>query len=354
MVRSLSTQDSTIPASDAGYILAVDDTPYSLRLLSEYLVREGYSVRSAPSGEVALRTAKAEPPWLILLDVTMPGLDGFQVCRVLKQDPDLRDVPVIFVSGLSDMQDKVKGFEIGAVDYVTKPFQPAELLARVRNHMELYRLRSHLEDMVEERTRSLKENEVRLKNNLLETITAVSDIVELRDPYTAGHQRRVASLVDALAGELGMAEEQKEGLRLAAVVHDIGKITVPSGILSKPKDLNEAEFAVIRQHPDFGCEILRTVDFAWPVADMVRQHHERLDGSGYPRGLCNNEIMLEARVLAVADVVEAMASHRPYRAALSIDATLEGIEGSRGSKLDADVVDATLRLFRDKGFAIGD
>ncbi|MDX9952204.1 MAG: response regulator, partial [Methylophilaceae bacterium] len=168
-------------AADTGYILAVDDTPASLRLLTDLLNGAGYTVRSAISGALALRAARLEPPQLILLDINMPDMDGFEVCRLLKEEPQLRDVPVIFVSALSETQEILKGFGVGAVDYVTKPFQRAELLARVRTHIDLYSLRNRLEEMVEVRTRSLRESETRMKRTLLEAVAAIAAMVELRD-----------------------------------------------------------------------------------------------------------------------------------------------------------------------------
>jgi response regulator RpfG family c-di-GMP phosphodiesterase len=225
--------------TDTNYILAVDDTPASLRLLTDILAAEGYLVRSAINGELALHAAIAQPPKLVLLDVNMPGMDGFEVCRRLKQEPVLRDVPIIFVSALTDMPDKLKGFEIGGVDYVTKPFQRDELLARVHTHLQLYDLSHHLEEMVEQRTRSLRESEERLKKTMLKSISAVATMVELRDPYTAGHQQRVAKIADAIAHTLDLPDSQIEGIILAAAVHDIGKISVPSEILSKPGRLSD-------------------------------------------------------------------------------------------------------------------
>jgi putative two-component system response regulator len=334
------------------YILAVDDTPASLRLLTDILSGEGYSVRSAINGELALKAAMAQPPQLILLDVNMPGMDGFEVCRRLKQEQKLHDVPVIFVSALSETPDKLKGFDIGGVDYVTKPFQREELLARVRTHLELYGLQNHLEEMVEARTRSLQESENRLQNNLLETVSAVAAMVELRDPYTAGHQKRVEHIADAIAHELNLPQDQIKGINLAAVIHDVGKIHVPSEILSKPGHLTDVEFSLIKQHPETGYDILKEIDFPWPIAEMVRQHHERLDGSGYPNGLKGDEILLEARILAVADVIEAMASHRPYRPGLGIESALEEIETNRGKLYDPLVSDAALTLFHEKGFQL--
>lgn len=336
--------------SEKGDILAVDDTPASLRLLTDLLTAEGYRVRSAINGELALHAAIAQPPELILLDVNMPGQDGFEVCRRLKVHERLNGVPVIFVSAMSEMPEKLKGFDLGAVDYVIKPFQREELLARVRTHLELYRLHNQLEEMVAARTESLRESELRLRKNLLETVSAMAAIVEMRDPYTAGHQRRVAQLASAIAHELGLQDTQIEGLNLACVVHDVGKINIPAEILSKPGRLIGPEFSLIRQHPEAGHEILKGIDFPWPIAQAVLQHHERLDGSGYPRGLRGNEILLEARIMAVADVIEAMASHRPYRPGLGLDAALAEIEAKHGTLFDPVVADAALRLFREKGY----
>jgi len=341
-----------IPLPNKGVILAVDDTPASLRLLTDILKAEGYEVRSAISGELALHAATVQPPELVLLDVSMPGLNGFEVCQRMKEQEQTRDVPVIFVSSMSDTQEKLKGFELGAVDYVTKPFQREELLARVHTHLELNRLRHRLEDMVEDRTRSLQISEMKLRANLLESISAIAATVEMRDPYTAGHQRRVAMLATAIAHELGLSQHQIEGLHLAAVVHDVGKIKIPAEILSKPGRLTELEFELIKQHPQDGYEIVKEVDFPWPIAQFVRQHHERLDGSGYPDGMKGEEILLEARIIAVADVIEAMASHRPYRPGLGIEAALTEISAKRDTMFDAAVVDAALRLFREKHYQL--
>lgn len=337
---------------DQGTILAVDDTPASLKLLTDILKDEGYEVRSAINGELALRSARGNPPELVLLDIRMPEMDGFEVCRRLKAQPETSHVPVIFVSALTDTDEKVKGFELGAVDFVTKPYQREELLARVRTHLEVDRLRNHLEDMVEARTRSLLESQEHLRKTLLDIITAMSATVELRDPYTAGHQRRVAHLASAIARDMKMPEEQIEGLNLACLVHDFGKIKVPSEILTKPGHLDDLEFSLIKQHCQIGYEILKPLDFPWPIAQIVLQHHERLDGTGYPHGLKDGEILLEAKVLGVADVVEAMVSHRPYRAALGVDAALEEITRYRSVRFDAAVVDACVKLFREQGYSL--
>jgi GAF domain-containing protein len=199
---------------------------------------------------------------------------------------------------------------------------------------------------------ALSENQAKLRRGLEATIEAIAATVEARDPYTAGHQRRVASLACALGKEMGLAESMQQGLHFGALIHDLGKIQVPAEILSKPTRLTKLEFDLIKTHPQAGYDIVKGIDFPWPVAQMVHQHHERVDGSGYPQGLRGDAITLEARILAVADVVEAMASHRPYRPGLGLDAALREIEAKRGQWFDAAVVDACLRLFREQGFSL--
>ena len=333
---------------DKGSILAVDDTPASLKLLTDILKAEGYKVRSAISGELALRAAASHPPGLVLLDINMPGMNGFEVCQRLKELPETRDAPVIFISALSETVEKVKGFQLGAVDYVTKPYHREELLARVRTHLELSCLRHHLERVVEERTAELRASEKKVRASLLDSIAIVAATAEMRDPYTAGHQRRAAEIAAAIAREMQLPEDQIEGLYLAGVVHDVGKIRIPLEILSKPSKLNELEFSLIKDHASSGHDILKAVEFPWPVAEIVWQHHERLDGSGYPRGLKGDQILLEARILAVADVVEAIMSDRPYRAGLGIDAALGEISLERGKAFCGEAVDACVRLFREQ------
>lgn len=192
----------------------------------------------------------------------------------------------------------------------------------------------------------------KLEHSLDHAVTAIAATVEMRDPYTAGHQRRVAKLAAAIAVEMGVVEDHVKGLHMASVVHDIGKIHVPAEILSSPAKLSDAEFEIIKTHPKIGWEILKGIDFPWPVAEMVYQHHEKLDGSGYPRGLKGEEILLEARILTVADVVEAMTSHRPYRPGFGVFPALQEISRQKGKLYDAAVVEACLRIFMDKNYEL--
>lgn len=248
-----------------------------------------------------------------------------------------------------------------------------DITERKRVDEKLRRAHKELEERVQERTaelrkanealqieiterkhaeEALKESYEKLRRALEGTIHALASTVEKRDPYTASHQQRVTSLACAIATEMGLSEEKIDGIRMVGVIHDLGKIYVPAEILSKPGQLNEVEFKMIRSHAKVGYDILKKVEFPWPIAQVIAQHHERMDGSGYPLGLSGENILLEARVIGVADVLEAIASHRPYRPALGIDKALEEISQKKGTLYDPEVVDACLKLFTVKGFNI--
>ena len=217
--------------------------------------------------------------------------------------------------------------------------RPVEILAIARDISERKKAQEEARQSIEKLIRAMEH-----------AIQAMTIVVEMRDPHTAGHQQRATQLACAIAREIGLSEEQISGLRLAGLIHDIGKVRVPAEILMNPDGLSEPEFMMIKAHPRLGYEILKTIDFPWPVAQIVLQHHERMDGSGYPSGLSGEDIVMEARILAVADVVDAMASHRPYRPALGMSKALDEISQNRGVLYDSRVVDACLTLFRDKNF----
>ncbi|MDY6879359.1 MAG: HD domain-containing phosphohydrolase [Desulfatiglans sp.] len=208
---------------------------------------------------------------------------------------------------------------------------------------------------ISERKKTEKELEssmLQIKMALEGSIQAIARTVETRDPYTAGHQQRVADLATAIAREMKLTEETVTGIRMAGVIHDLGKVAIPTGILNKPGQISQIEFELIKTHSQVGYDILESIEFPWPIAQIVLQHHERIDGSGYPFGLSDDEILLEAKILGVADVVEAVSSHRPYRPALGIDKALEEIVRNRGRLYNPEVVDACLRLFKEKGFRL--
>jgi putative two-component system response regulator len=339
-------------------ILLVDDTVPNLKILDAVLSPRGYRTVTAVNGQEALAAVASEHPDLILCDIVMPVMDGYEFCRRLRDDPATRLLPLIMMTA-SGEQEKIRAIEAGADDFVVKPFNQAELLARVRSLLrvkdyqdqiqtqatELAVLNQTLEQRVAERTQQLE-------HVLDGTVQAVALTVEMRDPYTAGHQRRVSQLAAAIARQMDLSPQQVQGILISGTLHDIGKIATPAEILSKPGKISEHEFAIIKTHPAIGYEILRGIEFPWPVATAVHQHHERLDGSGYPLGLAGQDILLESRILSVADVVEAISSHRPYRPSLGIDVARAEITKYRGTIYDAAVVDACLMLLAQDDFRL--
>ncbi len=274
---------------------------------------------------------------------------------------DIRKIPSVKKAGISSLFNKLlKGEKISKETFFESIYGKRTYISlRGAPIFEGKKFKGAIitvEDITEKRRteEELKKSLAKLRKSLIDTADALSAAVESRDPYTAGHQRRVTQLACAIAREMGLPEEQIEGLKIAGLLHDIGKISIPSEILSKPAKLNEIEFELMKSHPSVGYEILKKIDFPWPVAEIVLQHHERLNGSGYPQGLKGDDILLEARILGVADVVEAMSSHRPYRPALGIDKALEEISKNKGILYDPQVVEACLKLFSEKKFKFAD
>ena len=505
------------------FILCVDDEEANRKLLEKLLVPRGYGVVSAADGKEALLKIKSQAIDLVLLDIIMPGMNGFEVCRQIKEDQKLRNIPVIMITASILKQDRIRGIEAGAEEFLSKPFDLEEVLARIKMLLkmkaldderkraedqreaalaELQKSHDELDRRVRERTAELAQANETLQADIIEreqaeekllesktifeavveniplmiflkeatdlrfvifnrageellghdrkdllgknnldlfppeqaahfmakdrevlngkavmldipeepiqtakkgerllhtrkvcirssdgatkfllgisediterkqaekkledtleslkkavstTIQVLVSAVESRDPYTAGHQLRVADLARAIATEMELPQDTIEGIRMAGFIHDIGKLSIPAEILSKPTKLTEIELSLIKEHSQKGYEMLKDVESSWPLAEIVHQHHERMDGSGYPRNLKGDDILIEARILIVADVVEAIASHRPYRPGLGIDKALEEIEKNSGTFYDKTVVDACLRLFREKGFKL--
>ncbi|MBF0226014.1 MAG: response regulator [Desulfobacterales bacterium] len=347
-----------------GSLLIVDDNEMNRDLLYRNLKRQGYIVATAENGRQALDMLLIKSFDLVLLDLMMPEMNGYQVLQHIKANSNWQNIRVIMLSALDEIDGVVRCLEIGADDYLSKPYNSALLHVRIESSLERKRLRDkeemyrkqieeynhHLESRVEEQVQQLKESYERLQKALNGTVMALSSAVERRDPYTAGHQQRVSLLACAIAKEMGLPDDQIEGIRVAGILHDIGKISVPAEILCKPGKISEAEFGVIKSHAETGYDILKTIEFPWPIAQIVYQHQERMDGTGYPCKLAGENILLEARIIGVADVVEAMATHRPYRAALGINMAIEEILKKKGTVYDAPVVDACLKLFSLKKF----
>lgn len=319
-------------------IIIVEDERIVGEDIKVRLHKLGYSVPSiVRSGEEAIEKAKAIRPDLVLMDIVLDGeMDGVEAASTIKS---LYDIPVVYLTAYADPKTLERAKITEPYGYVVKPFDDRDLNIAIDIGLHKHRME-----------KKLKETEERLRKTLEDTIKALSSAVELRDPYTAGHQRRVSELSCAIASEMGLSSEQIDGLRLAGLIHDVGKIRIPAGILSWPNKLTELDFSLIKAHPQAGYEIIKTISFPFPVARIVLQHHERIDGSGYPAGLSKDQILIETKILSVADVVEAIASHRPYRAALGITYALNEISKNSGFLFDSSVVEACLKLFKEKGF----
>ena len=330
-------------------ILAVDDTEPNLDILVETLGDE-YDVAVALDGESALDIAGETPPDLVLLDIMMPGMDGYEVCARLKRSLLTRNVPVIFLTALTDESDEARGLALGAVDYITKPFNPALVKARVRNHIELKRHRDHLEQLVQERTWELSMTQ----EAAMESLGALA---ECRDPETGGHIRRTRNYVRLLAAGLARTEKHRDtltdtmiySLHRSAPLHDIGKVGIPDSILLKPDKLDPEEFAVMKNHPLLGAKAIAAAEknlgpnsFLRLAREIAETHHEKWDGTGYPNRLKGEEIPLSGRLMAVADVYDALISRRVYKAPMAHSAAVEIIRGLSGSSFDPEVVDVFL------------
>jgi PAS domain S-box-containing protein/putative nucleotidyltransferase with HDIG domain len=514
-------------------ILIVEDSLVQVARLKNLLQGRGYWVTVATNGQEALAAAREREPDLIISDIIMPGMDGYEMCQAIKHDGVLRDIPVILLTVLSDTKDVIRALKAGVDYYLTKPYYENHLLSQVESALarpvrqkndgaeeelevafggerhvitsdrqqilnlllstydnavqqnqklintqhELQKMNEQLQQGIIDRKQAegeirrlkdfnegivqnmaegiavedaegciifvnpaaadllgyspeelvgqhwtaivpsdqhpsvqaaherrmhgeadryelqlvrqdgtlvpvlvsgsprieegrfagtltvftditehkqveeeLQQSLERLRRTFDETVQSLASAIRTRNPYMAGHQQRVTQLACAIAREMGLPEEQIEGIRVAGLVHDIGKISVPIEILSNPDGISDLEYGIIKAHPQIGYDILKAVEFPWPVAEIVLQHNERLDGSGYPKGLSGDEILLEARIIGVADVVDAMSSHQPYRAARGLDKALEEISQNRGILYDPGAVGACLKLFKQKEF----
>ncbi len=338
-------------------VLVVDDTHDNILLLNE-LLREEYRVRIATDGVKALEAAKYAPPDIILMDVGMPVMDGYEACRRLKEDKTLRDIPVIFLTAKSDEADEQKGFSLGAADYIAKPVSPVILAARMKTHLALKRSK----DLLENQNRFLEEEVQRRTKDISilqeASIMAMAALAETRDNETGEHLQRTKLYIKELAEYLKQTKKYEEVLSaqtiemitLSAPLHDIGKVGIPDNILWKPGALSEEEYHIMKTHTTMGRDAILCVErlmggadtFLGCAREIAYSHHEKWNGCGYPQGLSGEEIPLSARLMAVADAYDAITTRRVYKAAVEHSRAVEIIRIDSGSHFDPDIVDAFL------------
>lgn len=292
------TGDVDQPAAPRGRIVVVDDLPANVRLSATYLEREGYAVSTAANGVEALAIVRATQPDLVLMDVRMPELDGFEACRALKQDATTRLIPVILVTALMDVEDRIHGIEAGADDFITKPINVHELRARIQS---LIRIKRYTDEL----------------DSAEAVIVSLALMIEARDPYTNGHCQRLARYAAALGRALGLSDEDVGALTRGGFLHDLGKIGIPDAILNKPGRLTPEELDRMKQHTVIGDRLCGELRSLRAVRPIVRHHHERIDGSGYPDGLAGEAIPLLAQIMGIVDVFDALTTDRPYKSAMA-------------------------------------
>ncbi|MEK6679564.1 MAG: HD domain-containing phosphohydrolase [Nitrospirota bacterium] len=311
-------------------ILVVDDEPQNLELLSAYLEKAGYNnIVTALNGIEALKHVDGSPPDLILLDIMMPKMNGFEVCKRLKDDSRTRLIPIVIITALRDVEDKIRALDLGADEFLSKPFNRAELMARVRALLKMKHLNDNLEAAED-------------------VIFTLARTIEARDRYTEGHCERVSDFGITLAKEIGLSENEQNALKNGGILHDIGKIAIDEAILNKPGKLTPEEFEKMKLHPVKGAEICSNLKTLTDAIPIIRSHHEKCDGSGYPDGLKKDEIPVIARIMAIVDVYDAIITDRPYRKGLPLD-TAENILQTEAQKgwWDPDLVDAFFKMLKD-------
>lgn len=342
--------DQTLPKQT---VLVVDDMADNIMIL-DHILRPYYRVKAANRGELALQMANsAEPPHIILLDVMMPEMDGFEVCRQLKDNENTKRIPVIFITAMGEAHDEAHGLAVGAVDYLTKPVSPSIVLARVKTHLALYDQNRVLEERVLERTRELERSQQDVVSGMQaleqaqsEMLERLAQAAEFRDDDTGHHTRRVGEVSCLLASRMGFPPSRYDTIRRAAMLHDVFKIGIPDQILLKPGRLSEDEFAIMKTHTTIGAQILRDGrSELMRVAHLIAlTHHERWDGTGYPQGLKGNDIPIEGQMVAIADVFDALTHSRPYKEAWPLARAIEEIHSLSGKHFNPSLIDAFCTL----------
>lgn len=342
-------------------ILIVDDVTSNLVILSEMIKGMGYTARPVPSVSMAMKAIEIKLPQLILLDISMPDIDGFEFCEMLKKDPATKDVPIIFISAMTSPEDRIKGFTLGAVDFITKPFELREVTVRVNTHLKMYQMQRMMEEYNHQLTLTINSQMKRMEHHEKKILLGIMDMLEKRDSYTVGHRKNVSknSRVFTMALQLNPRYESEinndflESIELAAGLHDMGKISVPENILLKPGKLTPEEFEQVKKHCGAGADAILSIaegeekNFSLELAaDIARYHHERWDGKGYPDGKKENEIPIGARITAILDTYDALIHKRAYREAYSNEEALSIIEQEAGKAFDPEMVKIFLRIHK--------
>ena len=330
-------------------VLVIDDDQKVLDLICKILKRREFDLYTASDGGQGMELFKKENPSIILTDINMPEISGIEILKIIKKVSPITQV--IVFSGVGTTADVIEALRLGASDYLVKPINVGLLIHTVTRCVERHELIIERIERKETLEREVRERTAALTNTFYETVKALGLLTEKRDPYTAGHQHRVALMAMGIGRKLGLTQKEIEIINVAGLLHDIGKVAVPVELLVKPSKLTTPEFQLMKLHPQASYDIIKDIPFVESlgkdVSIIVLQHHERLDGTGYPRGLTNDELELESKILSVSDVIEAMSSHRPYRAAFGIATTKAEIIDKRGSSYCPECVDACLQLMEE-------
>ena len=329
-------------------ILVVDDEKENLKLMEEMISYFGHTVIISDNGEDALKKIKEESPDLVLLDIMMPGIDGFEVTKRVKENEETRIIPIVMITGLTDVESRVKAMEAGADDLLSKPVDMIELKARINSLLKvkayndsMKNYQKRLEKEVAQKTKELREALEKLEKTSLDTVYLLSKAAEYKDEETGEHIKRISNYSAAIARRLGLKERFIKSILYASPMHDIGKIGIPDKILLKPGKLTPKEWEIMKRHTIIGAKILKGGEGYLKLARIIAlTHHERWDGTGYPKGLKGREIPLSGRIVAVADVFDALISKRPYKEPFSVEKSFEIIKEEKGFHFDPDIVDA--------------
>lgn len=340
-------------------VLIVDDVPSNLTILSEMIKGMGYIARPVTSVEMAMRAIEVKLPQLILLDISMPDIDGFEFCEMLKKDPVTKEVPVIFISAMTSPDDRVKGFTLGAVDFITKPFELREVTVRINTHLKMYLMQKLMEDYNHRLTMMINSQVKRVAKQQGKILSGIADMVEKRDEYAVGHWRNISKNVRVLSIALQLNPKYEkqidndfmEHIEVAAALHDIGKMSIPDSVLLKPGRLTKEEFEQVKLHCEYGADSIRDMVedkedsyLLELAADIAEYHHERWDGSGYPHGKKEEEIPIGARIVAILDTYDALVHDRVYRKAYGKEEALKIIEDEAGKAFDPEMVKIFMRI----------